>query len=616
MSAIEELKAGIMIDATGESEEPNTTESEPISIDLSSPVEESSQNEPLQVNLSSLNTAKKPKTVVKPNYNKVAAAATNSAPVDTSAREAVNIKDIAPKLEDDDVDDSKSYEEAALKSINVDLNVDDPNSMFRQYVDEKEAEAKEWIAEQQEKERARQEEEELDREMEEEDDIMSENNGSLVQDLKESAVNISNIVIEEDEDISSLIDDDEEIEDEEDDLKEDLVEAEVEPVAKTKEEKPKAVTVSSDEFDVDLSDNQGSYTEEIEEEDSVTPQNDTKEVLNHLKKLATEKLKPVAKTLDISSYTVVKKPVTNITNLFEESKARVCKWVLPSQESVVFMKEFSGAELEKLRQYSQTTSSVNALNRRYHLIYDHIVSAKPDSFEAWLKSTPFEDVDHLFFAIYIASFKGANYLPEDCINQDCNETFLTDDIDVMNMVEFSDDANKKKFLDLYKSEANPGAGKGLYVTERVPISSNIAITFRQPSIYNMFEIASLSDSTTEKYASILQFIPYIDTIYKIDTENEQLIPITYKMYPENPQKTVRSKIQKYNNIFNTLSVDEFNVIKAYVSELESKDIGIKYVYPAVSCPKCGTVTEKQDTTAEELVFTRYQLAALVNTSLN
>lgn len=614
MSAIEELKAGIMIDATGESEEPNTTESEPISIDLSSPVEESSQNEPLQVNLSSLNTAKKPKTVVKPNYNKVAAAAINSAPVDTSTREAVNIKDIAPKSEDDDVDDSKSYEEAALKSINVDLNVDDPNSMFRQYVDEKEAEAKEWIAEQQEKERARQEEEELDREMEEEDDIMSENNGSLVQDLKESAVNISNIVIEEDEDISSLIDDDEEIEDEEDDLKEDLVE--VEPTVKTKEEKPKAVTLSSDEFDVDLSDNQGSYTEEIEEEDSVTPQNDTKEVLNHLKKLATEKLKPVAKTLDISSYTVVKKPVTNITNLFEESKARVCKWVLPSQESVVFMKEFSGAELEKLRQYSQTNSSVNALNRRYHLIYDHIVSAKPDSFEAWLKSTPFEDVDHLFFAIYIASFKGANYLPEDCINQDCNETFLTDDIDVMNMVEFTDDANKKKFLDLYKSEANPTAGKGLYVTERVPISNNIAITFRQPSIYNMFEIASLSDSTTEKYASILQFIPYIDTIYKIDTENQQLIPITYKMYPENPQKTVRSKIQKYNNIFNTLSVDEFNVIKAYVSGLESKDTDIKYVYPSVSCPKCGTVTEKQDTTAEELVFTRYQLAALVNTSLN
>lgn len=615
MSAIEELKAGIVIDATGESEEPNTTESEPISIDLSSPVEESSQNEPLQVNLSSLNTAKKPKTVVKPNYNKVVAAATNSAPVDTSAREAVNIKDIAPKSEDDDVDDSKSYEEAALKSINVDLNVDDPNSMFRQYVDEKEAEAKEWIAEQQEKERARQEEEELEKEMEEDEEVMLENNGSLVQDLKESAVNTSNIVIEEDEDISSLIDEDIEDDDEEDIVEK--VNAEEKISSPVKEEKPISVTVSSDEFDIDLSDNQGSYTDEIEEEeDTTTPTDDTEEVLNHLKKLATERLKPIAKNLDISSFTVVKKPVTNITNLFEESKARVCKWVLPSQESVVFMKEFSGAELEKLRQYSQTKSSVNALNRRYHLIYDHIVSAKPDSFEAWLKSTPFEDVDHLFFAIYIASFKGANYLPEDCINKECKETFLTEDIDVMNMVEFSNDVNKKKFLDLYKSEANPTAGKGLYVTERVPISNNIAITFRQPSIYNIFEIASLPDNATEKYASILQFIPYIDTIYKIDMVNHQLIPITYKMYPENAQKTIRSKVQKYNNIFNTLSVDEFNVIKAYVSGLESKDIGINYVYPAVECPKCGTLTDKQNTTAEELVFTRYQLAALVNTSLN
>ena len=40
-----------------------------------------------------------------------------------------------------------------------------------------------------------------------------------------------------------------------------------------------------------------------------------------------------------------------------------------------------------------------------------------------------------------------------------------------------------------------------------------------------------------------------------------------------------------------------------------------YVYPSVTCPKCGKETKEQISSAEELVFIRYQLGALVNTSL-
>ena len=158
---------------------------------------------------------------------------------------------------------------------------------------------------------------------------------------------------------------------------------------------------------------------------------DNDEVLKHLQKLATEKLKPVSAKLDISSFTILKKPVSNVSPIFQNSSARVVKWVLPAQESIVLMKEFSGSELEKLREYSENSRSVDSLNRRFFMIYDHIVSPKPATFEQWLKSVPFEDIDHYFFAIYIASFKGANFLPEDCINKGCGETFITDDINTL-----------------------------------------------------------------------------------------------------------------------------------------------------------------------------------------
>ena len=88
------------------------------------------------------------------------------------------------------------------------------------------------------------------------------------------------------------------------------------------------------------------------------------------------------------------------------------------------------------------------------------------------------------------------------------------------------------------------------------------------------------------------------------------------MFADNAQRNIKSKIQKYENIFSTLSVDEFGIIKAYVRAISEQTTGMRYVYPSVTCPKCGTATNEQRATAEELVFTRYQLGALVSTSLS
>ena len=579
MSAIDELKNGINIDATNESEDN-------VSVELGNSggvvIDSTDDNFEDRVDLSaSIKQQTKPKTKVMP---KNSASNTQPIPNNTAARQTVEISAIAEDEEEDE-----NIHESLEKDI---LDVDDPNSMFRQYVDAEEAEAREWLAANAEKKAL--EEAEKEEELDDEDEV-NETSGSLVTSFKSDSdgnieEDLSSYSIEE-EDVSAL-------------------------ESAPKKELKKIENKYSVDMDVDVTSGNVSFVEEIADEDDAEIEDDNEATLKHLKQLATEKLKPISKKLDLSSFTIAKKPVTNISNLYEETKARIAKWVLPNQNSILLMKEYSGAELEKLRQYSQTAArSLDALSRRFHLIYDHIASPKPANFEQWLKSTPYDDVDHYFFGIYMASFKGANYLPTDCINPNCKETFLSDDIDIMDMVKFETEEAKNKFLELYNSEATP-AGKGIYITEVVPISDKVAISFRSPSIYNIFEIRSLSQQAQEKFSEIIDYIPYIDTIYAIDISSKTLVPITYKMFADNAQKTVRSKLQKYTNVLNTLSVDEFGVIKAYITELAENKIGMHYVYPSIDCPKCQTPTEEQEARAEDLVFTRYQLGALTTTSLN
>ena len=380
-----------------------------------------------------------------------------------------------------------------------------------------------------------------------------------------------------------------------------------------KKEKPEESNIDDTDLDIELA-SADLDLDIVDEEEEQETEDDRDAILENLKRLATEKLKPASKKLDISSFTVLKKPSSN-TKLFKEQQVKAAKWVLPGQNNVVLMKEFLGSELEDLREYSEDPSSLESLSKRYHLIYDHIVSSKPATFEAWIKSVPFSDVQHYIFAIYIASFKGANYLPAECTNTKCKETFLTDNINIMNMVKFDNDKAKNDFTVLYNSQPKMSSKTGLYSTEIVPLSDKLAVSFKVPTIYSLFEIASLNDRAKDKFSSILEFVPYIDNVYMIDIANQSLTPCGFKVYKENMTKTVVSKLNMINKMFKTLTIDEYSPIRSYVAEIDKKALDISYIFPEITCPKCGTKIEEQPATAEDLVFTRYQLGALVNTPL-
>ena len=102
-------------------------------------------------------------------------------------------------------------------------------------------------------------------------------------------------------------------------------------------------------------------------------------------------------------------------------------------------------------------------------------------------------------AAYKASFFGANYIPMNCTSDDCDHVFLTDDIDIeSSMVKFKDDAAKDRFYKIMSGERVGDYSK----PEFIMLTDNIAVTLREPSIYNtVFENTVLDQKFVQKYES-------------------------------------------------------------------------------------------------------------------
>ena len=125
----------------------------------------------------------------------------------------------------------------------------------------------------------------------------------------------------------------------------------------------------------------------------------------------------------------------------------------------------------------------------------------------------------------------------------------------------------------------------------------------------------LDEKFSEKYRDIISVLAYIDNIYYINQEAGEITPIGYKRYPSNKMKDAKSRIIEYSKIINSLSPDEYNIILAYLAAINTEHTGMKWKLPECTCPKCGTVIKERETTAENLVFMRHQLAALAITSI-
>lgn len=409
--------------------------------------------------------------------------------------------------------------------------------------------------------------------------------------------------IEDEDDIESEIEeDDDEIEDES-----------IHQVKVTEEPKQKRIIVKTEEDSIieDNKDIEKELEEEINEEiEDKNEDDELDEQLSDLKTSLKEKVHAVTNKIDLSTFSISNKPIS-IANALKTKASHIpkFKWGLFETGLPLTMTEFKGFDITNLslRNY---TDRYQGYTEIYKLIYDHIVDEnKPKTCEQWLKLINFYDIQHLYFGIYQASFKDANYIPYNCPH--CGETFISDNLPIESMVKYKDDATKEYTKEVMNKCYDDDTSK--YDIELVQVSDDYVIGFREPSIFNViFENAILDQKFTEKYAKVLSNLSFIDTIYTIDRETSSLRPIECDYYPNNLKKSVKSKIVKYNKILNMLNSDQLYEIDSIINSIGKKHETVSYVLPEIKCPKCGKTIEEEEMGTENMLFMRHQLKSIAN----
>lgn len=359
------------------------------------------------------------------------------------------------------------------------------------------------------------------------------------------------------------------------------------------------LTIDDEDFD--------DIDEDVEEDTKSNSEKQMKDIKTKIK----EKVKPIANIIDLSTFTISSKPVS-VSNALKAttSNKHIADWVFPAEGRSISIEEFTGLELERLNPANSSRNRLNTYKDIYELIFKHIVDAnKPATMEQWVKKLNFFDLDHLYFAIYKASFEGSNFIPYNCPH--CGEVFVSEDVSIDDMVKYKDEKSKERIMKLLNSDTTTES-EGINI-EVVQISDNYVAGLKEPSVYNMiFEHVILDEDFTEKYSELLSLITFIDTIYYIDRENNELRPIEPKVYPDNMVKTVKSKISTYGKILQSLSSDQFYQFNAYMKAIQERHDELSYRLPAVKCPKCEKEIKEAEMTAEGLLFTRCQLVGIAN----
>lgn len=362
--------------------------------------------------------------------------------------------------------------------------------------------------------------------------------------------------------------------------------------------------INDDDIEVDIDDEDSDMDEESKTEE---------ETIADFKKELKEKVRPFEKVIDLSTFKVSKKPVALNTALKITEKDNVEQWIIPSDNRLFNARELSGLSIEKLNSDTSDKNLMAVYGKVYKEIYDHIIDPnKPSTLEQWTKVTKFSDLLHIYFGLYKATFKGRNYIPYNCPK--CNYNFVSENIDMNKMYKFKNKEIEESMLNLLRhgniTSTEENNNIQLY---RKQVSNKYVIDFRDPSIYNIvFENALLPETFRVKYANLLSILSFIDNIYIIDIENEELKPIDLKIYPNNTVKTLEDKIVRYSRILKTLNSDQLTQIGVFVNEIDVQHDEITYHVPEYECPKCGTKIPAFEVSPDNLLFTRHRLVTVAN----
>jgi hypothetical protein len=331
-------------------------------------------------------------------------------------------------------------------------------------------------------------------------------------------------------------------------------------------------------------------------------------------------VKVVSNAIDLKEFRISTKPVSITKALGAATKQiNTAQWALPNSKRLVTFSELSGEEITNLNP-ENFKNRMHAFRTAYSIMFNHLVDPnKPKNMDVWLKTICGFDINHLYFALYRATFMHNNHLTYNC--PICaNLELKTSDID--DMVRYPNEKVKAEFQHLLATgeDTTPSALE----PKLVQVSENYVFAMRAPHVYGIiFETSALNEEFTTKYADILSVLSYIECVYLIDTQTKNLIPIDTKPDPDNVTKTVKNKVVAYYNIIKQLTSDQYGLIGSEVNEINQLlKNDIIYQIPETDCTgttkanvKCTHHFEPEAMLPLDLLFLRHQLVAIGNSSI-
>lgn len=337
-----------------------------------------------------------------------------------------------------------------------------------------------------------------------------------------------------------------------------------------------------------------------------------KEMINDIR----SKINPITKPVDLAVLTVLKKPTfVNNALRYQDTERHVSDWPLFESKTLMSMESFTGTELEKIdsRNYPDR-NKYNMFLDVYQNIFKHITSIKDKKeFTAWLKVLKFFDLNHLWFLVYKTTFERANIVPYICTSKKCRHKYVKEIKNILDMVKFKTPKDREEFDAIFNN--SPSIMEPEYQVRREQITNDYVIDFRDPSVWNViFENAILPEKFRVKYATLLNTISFIDSMYVIvrDAEGNPtgLSPIEFTRYDKDMIKDIMSRIYTYAKILESLNPDQKSVVDGIITDIHEEHESVSYMIPQDVCPKCGQVIEEMPATGEELVFTRQELVGM------
>lgn len=320
-----------------------------------------------------------------------------------------------------------------------------------------------------------------------------------------------------------------------------------------------------------------------------------------------DNIKPIDNVVDLSSFKVSKRYASagKALNVVNKQVLHTAKWILPATGQSIIMSAFKGTEIDILANRRQGQTDLMRNEEILKLFYNHVESKKPATWKDWAKTVLYDDLSHLYFAVYLACFAKSNFVPFEC-EKDKHQ--FMQPADIMSMVKYKNaevEAYCKKLYNKY-----PDSTAITAVLEQV--SDDVAIAFRKPTLWNvLIEDMYLPDKVRSELSDIVAIFRHVEDMYIINRDTHEIETVDTKPDATNITKTLKNRFKVYYDILKSLSSDQLNAITPIMSKLHDQVDGVRYQYPEVTCPKCGHIIKTELMQPIDILFTRHRLQIIL-----